>query len=151
MDLESKKVLHFLQGAHKGSVRNATVDPQLEYLTTMGCDGFLHINRISDTTCVKKVKISNWNVLNFSHKNFDLVWSPDGANIYIAGNPALFIQSRAASAQDNTSKFNHAETANITLVDMPSQDVLITVGTDLVLKVWNRNTEKMTHCFKTDK
>jgi hypothetical protein len=34
---------------------------------------------------------------------------------------------------------------------MPSQDVLITVGTDLLLKVWNKKTEKMTHSFKTDK
>lgn len=48
-------------------MRNAAVDPQLEYLTTMGCDGMLHINKISDTTLVKKVPISKRTVLNFSH------------------------------------------------------------------------------------
>jgi len=49
------------------------------------------------------------------------------------------------------SKFKHSETADITLVDMPSQDVLITVGTDKVLKVWNRKTEKITHSYISEK
>lgn len=78
MDLQTKKVLHFLNGSHKGSVRNAAVDPQLEFLVTTGCDGYLHINKIEDQICLKKIKIATKPCLNFTPNNFSLVWSPDG-------------------------------------------------------------------------
>lgn len=48
MDLESGKVQSFRTGQHKGSVRNAAVDPLMDYLATVGCDGNLHIHSLQD-------------------------------------------------------------------------------------------------------
>jgi hypothetical protein len=44
--MESGKFLSFTEGQHNGSVRNAAVDPLMEFLATVGCDGNLHIHKI---------------------------------------------------------------------------------------------------------
>jgi len=54
MDLESGKVKTFTEGQHSGSVRNAAVDPMMELLATIGCDGMLHINSIDDLSLKRK-------------------------------------------------------------------------------------------------
>jgi len=46
LDMESGKFLSFTEGQHNGSVRNAAVDPLMEFLATVGCDGNLHIHKI---------------------------------------------------------------------------------------------------------
>jgi hypothetical protein len=49
MDLETGKVKIFNQGlSNSGSVRNASVDPQMEFLATVCCDGMLYIHKIED-------------------------------------------------------------------------------------------------------
>lgn len=48
LDMESGKFLSFTEGQHNGSVRNAAVDPLMEFLATVGCDGNLHIHKIQD-------------------------------------------------------------------------------------------------------
>jgi len=68
--------------------------------------------------------------LNFTHKNIDCVWSPDGSQLYVAGNPYAHVTTRQASASDGKSSLIHSDSANITLLCMPSKDVLITVGSD---------------------
>jgi WD40 repeat protein len=67
MDLETQKVKVFLQGQHKCSVRNAAVDPQLEILATMGCDGVLILNKIEDQSKLKELKIADKSTTNYSN------------------------------------------------------------------------------------
>jgi len=60
MDTETKKVTSYIKSAHEGSVRNATVDPHFEYLSTTGCDGMLKITKISgnEQKLIKTCKVS---------------------------------------------------------------------------------------------
>jgi hypothetical protein len=53
MDLDTLKATHFKSGAHQGSVRNASVDPNMEFLATTGCDGTLKIVNIESNTLVQ--------------------------------------------------------------------------------------------------
>lgn len=57
MDLESEKVTQFKVGSHEGSILNATIDPNMKYLATTGCDGMLHILNLETKAVVKKIKI----------------------------------------------------------------------------------------------
>ena len=53
MDLDTLKATHFKCGAHQGSVRNAAVDPNMQFLATTGCDGMLKIVNIVENTLCK--------------------------------------------------------------------------------------------------
>lgn len=78
MDLESGKVQSFTQAQHQGSVRNAAVDPLMDLVATVGCDGNLHISSLSDLSLKRKDTISESNTLNYSPQTFALKWSEDG-------------------------------------------------------------------------
>ena len=47
LDTETSKVTSYSKSAHEGSVRNAAIDPHLEFLSTTGCDGMLKITKIA--------------------------------------------------------------------------------------------------------
>ena len=133
MDLETQKVSHFLEGTHKSSVRNAAVDPQMELLATMSCDGMLHINKISDLTCQKKEKVAD-RTQNYKPQAFDLVWSPDGTKLYVAGSKEVVIKTRNADPGLQSTFLHDSEVA---LLAHPSDEVLITYCMDKSLSVWN--------------
>jgi len=59
MDVETKKVTSFAKSAHEGSVRNAAIDPNFEFLATTGCDGTLKVIKISgsEQEVLKTVKV----------------------------------------------------------------------------------------------
>lgn len=50
MDLETQSVKKFPKGGHEGSVRNFAVDPILELIATIGCDGTLIVSSIGSET-----------------------------------------------------------------------------------------------------
>ena len=57
---ETQSVTQLLPG-HEGSARNGAIDPLGTYIATTGCDGTLHIYKISDeeeVNLISKVTIS---------------------------------------------------------------------------------------------
>lgn len=149
MDLESGKVQTFTHGRHEGSVRNAAVDPMMDLLATVGCDGNLHINSIHDQSLKRKQSISEHKTHNYKPQAFTLKWSEDGSLLLAAGTEKLTVLKKAASTELEHPLNQIVHDKPITLIEVPSKDVIITVGEDKILKVWNiENGPKLTHqCY----
>lgn len=76
-DLETMKAKSFSEIGHIGAVRNASIDPNVEVLASVGCDGKLFMINIKDMKVFKKLQIAE-KTQNFNAQCLPLKWSPDG-------------------------------------------------------------------------
>lgn len=136
MDLESGKVKHFTTGQHEGSVRNACVDPLMEYVATVGCDGKMHVININEMSCSRKQPISETKALNYTSQALELKWSHDGNFLYVAGDNNLQVHPRRPTTEVSPlTQIKHLKP--ISHIVCPSPDVMITLGLDRQLCVFN--------------
>ena len=128
------------KSAHEGSVRNASLDPHLEYLATTGCDGMLKITKIAgnEQKLIKNCKITtNKNIDLAGNQWLEMAWSPDGEHLYVAGDTQLLLFSRSDnfSKQEVVASISHPK--EISHVCFVSNKCLVTASIDKFVKVWH--------------
>lgn len=127
---------------HEGSVKNGTLDPLGEFITTIGCDGTLHIYKFTQVgedqriEFIHKIKLFNKRTEAFGFHNCEMIWAQDGSSLLVSGDSKLKRIERGTWLSSDVQDIGH-KGQEINCVAWLTDDILATAGLDNLIKVWD--------------
>jgi WD40 repeat protein len=140
---ETKKV-YKLKPETEGSAKNGAIDPNCEFVATVGCDASLDIFKLPTGDEIIAEKVKSMKLLNVksttvdSNQNLECSWTQDGKTLLISGQPYILMVSRDTWIIKQVPAFSHKQ--DINLVKSLTPDFFMTAGLDKQLKVWSFET-----------
>lgn len=141
-DTETERVTRF---KNDGGVafKAGALDPLGQYFAGTACDGMLYIFKVpadgegSTGPQVHKVKITKAKVVPFETNPLEVVWRPDGSELFVTGDLLLGVVTRDTWGLTLNKDYGHKKA--ITCITWINDTVFATTGLDNVIKIWDSN------------
>lgn len=125
------------------SFKCGALDPLGQYFAATACDGMLYIFKVpqesegNSGSLLHKVRITKNKVVPFESNPLEVVWRPDGSELFVSGEILLGVVSRETWNLTLNKDYGHKKA--ISCITWFNDHIFATAGLDNVIKIWDLN------------